>query len=145
MWLFLLRSSWLSHSCPRNGTTGKDRMHSAEETSLPSQNPASIVSSVNGRTEHLNSKSPQSLWRTLRYCLALEVWLGSTSKNDKCLAACCNSFFPSGCGFCKYPVKYLVALRAATCMSRCRRPRVPCAKQLRLQVGSCVSSKSGTR
>ena len=51
------RSTWANQAEPTNGTTAKDRTHSADVTS-PSQNPANIVSSVRGRTEHLNSTDP---------------------------------------------------------------------------------------
>ena len=44
--------------------------------------------------------------------------VGYLSKKLNCLAACCSSFRPTGCGFCKRPVKYLVARRAAWAMAR---------------------------
>ena len=111
----------------------------------PSQKPANIVSSVKGRTERLNSKSPQILCRTLRYCWASAPLVGATSKNERCLAACCSSFLPMGCGFRRYPVKYWVAFLAACCIRRCSRCRAPCRRQFRSQAGLCVSGSNGRK
>ena len=83
-------SSCVNHSCPTNGATRKLQMHSAEDGLLAPQKPASMNSSVTGRTEQRNSRSPRPVdyLPVLLQLLALAV---SKKLN-----------------FCKYPVKYLV-------------------------------------
>ena len=59
---------------PINGTTGKVRMHSAVVGSVMLLKPASMNSSVTGRTEQRNSRSPKTLFFPTAAASASSRW-----------------------------------------------------------------------